>query len=175
MLGRGYQVADIITGALVLAVVTSLPNAVAAIYLARRGRGAAVLSTALNSNAINVTAGLLIPASLTGLRSGSGQDTLVAAWYAGLTLLALAFAWRDHGLDRIPGIVIIAGYAAFATALIISVNGGPESPGRRHSRSICSFSLTTPPSRSQAPARTIGPPSWPSTPALPGSTGSSRS
>jgi hypothetical protein len=122
VLGRGYQVADIITGA--LAVVTSLPNAVAAVYLARRGRGAAVLSTALNSNAINVTAGLLIPASLTGLRSGSGQDTLVAAWYAGLTLLALAFAWRDHGLDRMPGIVIIAGYAAFATALIISVSHG---------------------------------------------------
>jgi hypothetical protein len=36
----------------------------------------------------------------------------VAAWYAGLTLLALAFAWRDHGLDRIPGIVIIASGSA---------------------------------------------------------------
>ena len=47
-----------------LAVVTSLPNAVSAVYLARRGRGAAVLSTALNSNAINVVGGLLIPASL---------------------------------------------------------------------------------------------------------------
>ena len=40
-----------------LAVVTSLPNAVSAVYLARRGRGAAVLSTALNGNAINVIAG----------------------------------------------------------------------------------------------------------------------
>jgi cation:H+ antiporter len=66
-LGRRYAVADVVTGALVLAVVTSLPNAVTAVYLARRGRGAAVLSTALNSNAINVVAGLLIPASLTGL------------------------------------------------------------------------------------------------------------
>ena len=42
-LGRRYAVADIITGGLVLAVVTSLPNAVSAVYLARRGRGAAVL------------------------------------------------------------------------------------------------------------------------------------
>src|SRR5487761_900937 len=66
-LGSRYDIADIITGGLVLAVVTSLPNAVAAVYLARRGRGAAVLSTALNSNAINVLAGLLVPASLTGL------------------------------------------------------------------------------------------------------------
>src|SRR6185369_11077506 len=88
--GRRYAVADIVTGGLVLAVVTSLPNAVSAVYLARRGRGAAVLSTALNSNAINVVGGLLIPASLAGLGPGSGQDTLVAAWYAGLTLFALA-------------------------------------------------------------------------------------
>ena len=56
-LGGHFGVADIVTGGLVLAVVTSLPNAVAAIYLARRGRGAAALSTALNSNALNVAAG----------------------------------------------------------------------------------------------------------------------
>ena len=53
-----YAVADIVTGALVLAVVTSLPNAVTAVYLARR---AAVPSMALNSNAINVTACLAAP------------------------------------------------------------------------------------------------------------------
>jgi len=53
-----YAVTDIVPGALVLALVTSLPNAVTAVYLARRGRGATVPSTALNSNAINVTAGL---------------------------------------------------------------------------------------------------------------------
>ena len=64
-LGSRYAVAGIMTGGLVLAVVTSLPNAVSAVYLAMRGRGAAVLSTALNSNAINVLAGLLIPASIT--------------------------------------------------------------------------------------------------------------
>jgi len=82
----------------VLAVVTSLPNAVSAVYLARRGRGAAVLSTALNSNAINVVAGLLIPACLAGLGPRSGQDILVAAWYAGLTVFALALAYRGRGL-----------------------------------------------------------------------------
>ena len=98
--GRRYAVADIVTGGLVLAVVTSLPNAVSAVYLARRGRGAAVLSIALNSNAINVTAGLLIPASLAGLGAHSGQGTLVAAWYAGLTVLALGLAFRGRGLGR---------------------------------------------------------------------------
>jgi cation:H+ antiporter len=127
-LGGRYGVADVVTGGLVLAVVTSLPNAVTAVYLARRGRGAAVLSTALNSNAINVAAGLLVPASLTGLGARSGQDMLVAAWYAGLTVLALALAYRGRGLTRIPGAAIIAGYLAFVTALVISVEQGGVRP-----------------------------------------------
>ena len=119
--GHRYGVADIVTGGLVLAVVTSLPNAVAAVYLARRGRGAAVLSIALNSNAINVVVGLLIPACIAGLESLSGPDTLVAAWYAGLTVLSLALAYRGRGLDRADGAVIIAGYLAFVAALFIAV------------------------------------------------------
>ena len=127
-LGGRYGVADVVTGGLVLAVVTSLPNAVTAVYLARRGRGAAVLSTALNSNAINVAAGLLVPASLTGLGARSGQDMLVAAWYAGLTVLALALAYRGRGLTRIPGAAIIAGYLAFVAALVISVEQGGVRP-----------------------------------------------
>ena len=127
-LGRRYAVADIITGGLVLAVVTSLPNAVSAVYLARRGRGAAVLSTALNSNAINVVAGLLIPASLAGLGPRSGPGLLVAAWYAGLTVLALALAFRRQGLGRLSGAAIIAGYLAFVTALVIAVEQGAVRP-----------------------------------------------
>jgi GrpB protein/Sodium/calcium exchanger protein len=127
-LGRRYAVAGIVTGALVLAVVTSLPNAVTAVYLARKGRGAAVLSTALNSNAINVTAGLLVPASLTGLGPPAGQDMLVAGWYAGLTLLALAYAYRGRGLGRTSGAAIIAGYLAFVSALAVSVMHGHLGP-----------------------------------------------
>ena len=119
--GHRYGVADIVTGGLVLAIVTSLPNAVAAVYLARRGRGAAVLSIALNSNAINVVAGLLIPATIAGLGPPSGQGTLVAAWYAGMTVLALALAYRGRGLGRAAGAAIIAGYLAFVAALLIAI------------------------------------------------------
>src|SRR5262249_36403204 len=126
--GHRYGVADIVTGGLVLAVVTSLPNAVSAVYLARRGRGAAVLSTALNSNAINVVAGLLIPASLAGLGPASGQDILVAAWYAGLTVFALALACGGRGLGRVAGMAIIAGYLAFVTALVLAVEQGAVRP-----------------------------------------------
>jgi hypothetical protein len=87
-----------------------------------------VLSTALNSNAINVVAGLLIPASLAGLGPASGQDILVAAWYAGLTVVALALAYRGRGLGRASGMAIIAGYLAFVIALVLAVEQGAVRP-----------------------------------------------
>jgi cation:H+ antiporter len=126
-LGTRFHVADIITGGLVLAVVTSLPNAVAAVYLAARGRGAAVLSTALNSNALNIAIGLLLPAAITGMGPRTGQSILVAGWYAGLTVVALAFAYRQRALTRLPGAVIIGGYLVFVGALIVSTIQGEVS------------------------------------------------
>jgi Ca2+/Na+ antiporter len=105
----------------VLAAVTSLPNAVAAVYLARRGRGAAALSTALNSNAINVTAGLLIPATIIGLSRPSASGLLVAGWYLGLTAVTLLLAYAFRGLQRSSGWMIIALYAFFVAALLVTV------------------------------------------------------
>ncbi len=117
-LGVHFGVAEIIVGGLVLAAVTSLPNAVSAIYLARRGRGAATLSTALNSNSLNVLAGLLIPAVLIGLAKPSGSGLLVASWYVGLTVLTLLLAYAGHGLRRSAGWLIIAAYIAFVLTLL---------------------------------------------------------
>ena len=117
-LGAHFAVPEIIVGGLVLAAVTSLPNAVSAIYLARRGRGAATLSTALNSNSLNVTAGLLIPATVIGLASPSGSGLLVAGWYVGLTALTLVLAYAGHGLRRAGGGLIIAAYALFVVVLL---------------------------------------------------------
>ncbi len=125
-LGRSLGVPEIITGGLVLAAVTSLPNAVAAVYLASRGRGAATLSTALNSNTLNVIAGLLLPGAILGLGAPSRQALLVTAWYGGFTLAVLALAWRHQGLGRLEGAAIITGYAAFSASLIIGGYAKPD-------------------------------------------------
>jgi cation:H+ antiporter len=119
-LGRRYAVPEIVVGGLVLAAVTSLPNAVAAVYLAARGRGAATLSTALNSNTLNVVAGLLLPGALIGLGAPSGQAALVTVWYTALTLAVLALAYRHRGLSRRSGLLIIAAYAVFVLSVIAS-------------------------------------------------------
>jgi Ca2+/Na+ antiporter len=117
-LGRHYAVAPIIVGGLLLAAVTSLPNAVAGIYLATRSRGAAALSTALNSNVLNSVAGLLIPGTIIGLGAPSGQATLVALAYLTLTVLVLGAAYLAKGLRRGAGALIVATYAGFTVALI---------------------------------------------------------
>jgi cation:H+ antiporter len=117
-LGSRYAVPEIVIGGLVLAAVTSLPNAVAAVYLASRGRGAAVLSTALNSNALNVTLGLLLPAAVLGLGATSGVTTFVAACYLALTVVALVLAYVGRGLGRGAGAVIIIGYLVFVGVLL---------------------------------------------------------
>lgn len=118
-LGTRFSIPPIIIGGVVLAAVTSLPNSVAAVYLAARGRGAAMLSTTLNSNALNVTAGLLVPATITGLGARSGQADLIAVWYLALTLIALAFAYRDSGMSRATGTLIIGAYLVFLGSLWI--------------------------------------------------------
>jgi hypothetical protein len=117
-LGSRFAVPEIVVGGLVLATVTSLPNAVAAVYLAARGRGAATLSTALNSNTINVAAGLLVPAALIGLGQPSGQTILAAVWYLGLTAAILGIAYRDRGIGRVTGVLVIAAYVVFATSVL---------------------------------------------------------
>ena len=117
-LGIHFGVTEIVVGGLVLAAVTSLPNAVSAVYLARRGRGAAALSTALNSNSLNVAAGLLIPAVVIGLAKQSGSGLLVASWYVGLTVLTLLLAYVGRGLGRLSGGVIILAYVGFVVVLL---------------------------------------------------------
>ena len=117
-LGTRHGIPDIVIGALVLAAVLSLPNGVAAADPSARGRGAATLSTAMNSNALNVAIGLLIPATVAGLGPPSRQGTLVAVWYLGLTAFALAGAYASRGLTRTHGALIICGYLAFCGAVL---------------------------------------------------------
>jgi hypothetical protein len=76
------------------------------------------LSTTLNSNALNVAAGLLAPAAIIGLGPPSGQTTMIAAWYAVSTVLILGVALTSGGLRRAHGVLIVAGYVLFAIVVV---------------------------------------------------------
>ena len=119
-LGVRLNVPAIVVGGIVLAAVTSLPNAVAGIYLARRGRGAATVSTAFNSNALNVSVGYLLPAAIIGVGVVSGHATLVAAWYLSMAVALLVDARLGLGVRRGVGTAIVVAYAAFVVAVVVT-------------------------------------------------------
>jgi cation:H+ antiporter len=100
-----------LVGVLVLAVLTSLPNAFTAIRLGLQGRGSALLSETLNSNTINLVAGISIPALVLSLGSFSGLVAFDLAWLIGMTLVALALLAR--GLGRVSGGLVVALYLVF--------------------------------------------------------------
>jgi cation:H+ antiporter len=118
-LGHRAHLSAIVIGGIVLAAVTSLPNAVAAVYLARRGRATAVLSEAMNSNALNVTFGLLVPGLLIGIGPVSPTAFGVAVWYGALTFAALAVAYARRGFGRLTGGAIIGAYLVFVALLVV--------------------------------------------------------
>lgn len=102
-----------IVGTLLLAGLTSLPNAYAAVRLARHGRGAALVSETFNSNTINLVAGVVIPVLVLGLSSAPTSVTPHLLWLLVLTLVALGGLAHPSGLTRRGGAVIIALYAVF--------------------------------------------------------------
>ena len=118
-LGQHFGLSKLVIGGVILAAVTSLPNAVGAVYLSARGHGTAVLSEAMNSNMINVVIGLFLPAVFFGLGATGSDGRLVAGWYAALTVLSLVMAFVGRGLSRFTGSVIVAGYGAFLLVAVM--------------------------------------------------------
>lgn len=118
-IGEHAGIHPVVVGGVVLAAVTSLPNAVAAVYLARRGRAVAVLSEALNSNNLNVVAGLLVPATILGLGRPGSATVVTALFAAALTAAGLVMAGRGGGVRRSDGAVLVAGYLVFVGVLAV--------------------------------------------------------
>jgi cation:H+ antiporter len=118
--GSALGVPEIVMGGVVLAGVTSIPNLVAAVYLARAGKGAATLSVAMNSNTINVVGGLALPAVIGGFvvaHLGSGA-VFAGASYLAMTVLVILMAYRGGGLGRGAGALLLGAYAVFLGVLI---------------------------------------------------------
>ena len=105
-------------GLLVLAPLTSLPNAWTALRLARAGRGAALVSETMNSNTVNLVAGLVVPALVVRIGAGSRGGSFAFAWLALMTLTALAGLSAPAGLGRRLGGLLLAGFVVFCVVEI---------------------------------------------------------
>lgn len=108
-----WQVPAAVLGALVLAPLTSLPNAFTAIRLGVGHRGTALVSETLNSNTINLGAGVILPGVVVGLAGVSGLVRFDLAWLilmTSATILALA---RPRGAGRLGGAGLVSLYLVF--------------------------------------------------------------
>jgi cation:H+ antiporter len=113
-----WRLPHAVVGALVLAALTSIPNVIAAARLALNGRGSAVVSESLNSNSLNILAGVCLPAVVLGLGAPSALSIMAASWLLGMTVLAVALACFRGGLLRWEGASLIAFYVGFAIVIL---------------------------------------------------------
>ncbi len=121
-LAHRWSVPDVIVGIVVLAVLTSLPNAFTAIRLALQGRGSALVSETLNSNTTNLVAGLSVPALFVALGSTATLTQFDLGWLVLMTVVVIALLARRDGVRRSGGAAILALYAVFVVVQIVSAS-----------------------------------------------------
>jgi cation:H+ antiporter len=120
-LGHAWSVPDALVGVIVLAILTSLPNAWTGVRFGLQQRGSALMSETLNSNSINIVAGLALPAALGAFAGFSGLAVFDLAWLLGMTASALVlFGMRDGG-GRRAGAFLIVLYAVFLAVQVARV------------------------------------------------------
>jgi cation:H+ antiporter len=112
-LAQAWSVPEALVGVIVLAVLTSLPNAWTGVRFGLQHRGSALMSETLNSNSINLVFGLAIPAALGSFSGFSGLAILDLAWLVGMTTAALVLFGRRSGAGRSAGVFLVVLYAAF--------------------------------------------------------------
>jgi len=102
-----------IVGTLVLATLTSLPNAFTAIRLGVNHRGTALVSETLNSNTINLAVGVILPALFLSLGGVSGLVGFDLVWLIAMTSFTLLLLARAPGAGRVAGAALISMYLVF--------------------------------------------------------------
>jgi cation:H+ antiporter len=119
VLAQGWHLPHTLVGGVILAALTSLPNAYTAAHLARRERGAAVVSATVNSNTINLVVGLALPALIIGMGSAVHDVGVELGWLLGMTVLGLLLLFPAKGMTRVGGAALIVLYLLFVVAHLL--------------------------------------------------------
>jgi cation:H+ antiporter len=113
-LGHAAGIPQVLVGTLLLAVITSLPNAYTGIRLGRAARGSALVSETMNSNTINLVGGMALPALFVGASSASGLERGDGVFLLAATALAVLLLVPHAGVRRAGGALLLACWVAFA-------------------------------------------------------------
>jgi cation:H+ antiporter len=113
-IGHAAGIPDALIGTLVLAVVTSLPNAYTGVRLGIARRGSALVSETMNSNTINLVGGIAIPALFVSVAVDSRLGRIDAIWLLAATALAVLLLAPRGGITRPGGALLLASWVSFA-------------------------------------------------------------
>jgi cation:H+ antiporter len=119
-LAHAWSVPDVFVGVVVLSILTSLPEAWTGIRFGLQGRGSALMSDTLNSNSINIVAGIALPAAVGTFAAFSHLAVFDLAWLFVMTAAALLLFGRRGGAGRSAGVFVIALYVVFLVVQIVA-------------------------------------------------------
>jgi len=120
-LGDRWSVPRALVGVLVLAILTSIPNAFTAVRLGLQGRGSALTSETMNSNSINLIAGIAIPALFVTTQAATGLVVFDIVWLIVMTVATLALLARSNGMPRSGGYLLAVLYGVFVVVQIATL------------------------------------------------------
>jgi cation:H+ antiporter len=115
-----WHVSAVLVGVLLLAVLTSLPNAYTGVRLGLARRNGALVSETLGSNTINLVGGVLVPGVVVGVAARSSLVEFDLAWMLLMTVVVLCALARSGGMRRGSGVLVIALYAAFVSVQLVA-------------------------------------------------------
>ena len=118
-LGADWHIPNSVLGVLILAPMTSLPNAFTAIRLGRAGRGAALVGEAFNSNSINLAVGVIVPSLFVTFAALSDVDKQQLAWLLAMTIATVGLLARPAGMRRAGGVFLLILYFAFVAGTLV--------------------------------------------------------
>jgi cation:H+ antiporter len=112
-LGDQWGISSAVLGMLILAPLTSVPNAVTAVRLGLAGRGEALVGETFNSNTINLAAGVIVPSLFVTFTAPSSTAKLQLGWLVGMTCVCLVALAKQRGIRRPEAAAVIALYVGF--------------------------------------------------------------
>jgi len=118
-LADGWHVPRVLVGVLILAPLTSLPNAFTAVRLGLAHRGSALVSETLNSNTINLVGGVVLPAFVVSAASVSTSARIDLVCLIAMTVGSLVLLNARRGLGRAGGCALVGLYGIFVATQVI--------------------------------------------------------
>jgi cation:H+ antiporter len=118
-LGEQWHVSNAVLGVLILAPLTSVPNAITGVRLGLAGRGAALVGETFNSNTINLAGGVIVPSLFTTVIATTTAAKIQLGWLIAMTFACTAMLARRRGVGRGAASVLIAMYAGFAALQLV--------------------------------------------------------